>query len=84
MAVSEICEAQLALRLGRNVLRFLQLQSPEADSTPDAPEGFPIEIADTIFRLLDICHCLGIDIDSAARAKMMYNFTNPGKRGRLF
>lgn len=47
-------------------------------------EGVPIELADTIIRILDICAYYEIDIDSAVKDKMEYNksrsFRHGGKR----
>jgi hypothetical protein len=45
------------------------------------PEGFPIEIADTIIRILDLCAAMGIDIDAAVKEKMDYNKTRPYRHG---
>lgn len=48
------------------------------------PEGIPIELADVIIRVLDICAHHEIDIDHAVALKMAYNRTrtyrNGGKR----
>jgi hypothetical protein len=46
------------------------------------PEGFPIELADAIIRILDTCAARGIDIDEAVRIKMAYNTTRPYKHGK--
>lgn len=45
------------------------------------PEGIPIELADTIIRILDYCGKEGIDIDAAINIKMDYNKTRPYRHG---
>lgn len=50
-------------------------------SKPDKPEGFPIELADVIIRILDTCEAYGIDIEDAIARKMLYNETRPFKHG---
>ena len=45
------------------------------------PEGFPVEIADALIRLLDICDAFSIDIDRAVDLKHEYNKTRPYRHG---
>src|SRR5574343_1864237 len=45
------------------------------------PEGVPIELADAIIQILDICAHFGIDIDAAVAAKIGYNATRPYRHG---
>lgn len=45
------------------------------------PEGFPIEIADALIRILDLCGALGIDIQAAVDQKHAYNATRPHRHG---
>lgn len=45
------------------------------------PEGVPIELADVIIRVLDMCAAYMIDIDAAVAQKMAYNRTRPFKHG---
>lgn len=45
------------------------------------PEGIPIELADTIIRILDTCGAYTIDIDAAVRMKMRYNEGRPYRHG---
>ena len=45
------------------------------------PEGFPIEIADTIIRIFDLCGYLDIDLEEAIRLKMEYNKTRSYRHG---
>ncbi len=46
------------------------------------PEGFPIEMADAMIRILDTCHHLGIDIEEAIAIKAMYNKSRPYRHGK--
>jgi NTP pyrophosphatase (non-canonical NTP hydrolase) len=39
------------------------------------PEGVPVEIADAIIRLADICGALGYDIEDVIQRKMAFNAT---------
>jgi hypothetical protein len=48
------------------------------------PEGFPIEVADAIMRLTDICYSLQIDLQTALDIKMDYNTQRPTGHGRKF
>lgn len=48
---------------------------------PNKPEGIPIEMADIIIRILDMCIYYGIDIDEAVQVKMNYNATRPYRNG---
>jgi NTP pyrophosphatase (non-canonical NTP hydrolase) len=50
-------------------------------ANPTKPLGFPIELADTIIRILHIAAHFGIDIESAIRSKMAYNETRPRRHG---
>jgi len=45
------------------------------------PEGFGIELADAIIRLLDVAEHLGIDMQDAVILKHNYNLTRPYKHG---
>ena len=45
------------------------------------PEGIPIELADVVIRIFDICGLYGIDLEKAINLKMEYNETRPQKHG---
>lgn len=47
----------------------------------EKPEGFPIEIADAVIRLLDTCEQLGIDLEKAMEIKTAFNETRPHRHG---
>lgn len=47
----------------------------------DKPEGVPIELADAIIRILDLCSHYGINIEQAVREKIEYNKTREYKHG---
>ena len=46
------------------------------------PEGVPVELADTLIRILDFCGAWNIDIQGIVAAKMAYNSTRPPKHGK--
>lgn len=71
---SEISEALEEIRAGRNPQ--LWLMSPTGK-----PEGFPIELADAVIRILDLCGSLDIDLEGAIREKHEYNKTRPHRHG---
>lgn len=45
------------------------------------PCGVPIELADLIIRVADMCEHYGIDIEAAIAEKMEYNKTRPARHG---
>lgn len=49
--------------------------------TSGKPDGFAIEIADTIIRIADLCGYLGIDLEEAIRIKTEYNKTRANRHG---
>ena len=59
LAISEICEAQDELRDGRDITEVYYVSEGSVKSKLNTkngkPCGFPVEIADAIIRLLDIC-----------------------------
>ena len=76
LIISEICEAQETIRSGH---------LPTAVWYENAkPEGFGVELADALIRILDTCEALDIDIESLVMEKMNYNKTRPNKHGKKF
>ena len=51
------------------------------DDFPKKPEGFPIEIADVLIRVFDLCGYLDIDIEEAIALKMKYNESRSYRHG---
>ena len=45
------------------------------------PEGIPIELADVVIRIMDMCEHYGIDLEAAILEKHKYNQTRPYKHG---
>lgn len=48
------------------------------------PEGVPVELADTVIRILDICETFGIDLEHEILMKMEYNRTRKQRHGGKF
>lgn len=45
------------------------------------PEGMPVELADVLIRIADMCGALGIDLEAAVAEKMAYNATRAYRHG---
>lgn len=48
---------------------------------PAMPAGIPVELADCIIRIFDLCGFYGIDLESAIEEKMQYNQSRPCRHG---
>ena len=51
------------------------------DSNSEKPLGIPIELADVVIRVFDVCGKYKIDLEKAIRIKMEYNSKRPFKHG---
>ena len=74
LAVTELAEAAEEVRAG---VRLDWVRR----SITNKPEGFPVEIADCIIRLLDMCEYLGVDMEVVMEEKHRYNQTRPYRHG---
>ena len=72
---SEVSEALEEWRSGRELTGVYY--NPESD----APQGFPIELADVLIRVADICEAWDIDLNEAVQIKSRYNATRPRRHG---
>ena len=45
------------------------------------PTGVPVELADLVIRVADLCEYFNIDLEAAIRMKMEYNKTRPNRHG---
>jgi NTP pyrophosphatase (non-canonical NTP hydrolase) len=71
---SEISEALEEWRDGRPLTEIYTDEKGK-------PCGFPIELADTVIRIVDLCEAKGIDLEAAMRVKQAYNETRPNRHG---
>lgn len=63
--------------------RFLRKDGSEAkDVIVQKPEGFPVELADVVIRVLDLAGWLGIDLGAVIDLKVVYNKTRPHLHGK--
>jgi NTP pyrophosphatase (non-canonical NTP hydrolase) len=67
---SELSEALEEYRSGRD---FNEIRYPNGQK----PEGIPIELADVMIRVMDMCGHYGIDLESAILEKHTFNKTRP-------
>lgn len=47
----------------------------------DKPEGFVVELADCVIRIMDTCEALGLDLQAAMGEKAAYNKTRTHRHG---
>lgn len=76
LAVGELAEAQEELRAGHSYAEIYEKDGK--------PEGFAVEIADAVYRLLHLAAALGIDIGLVLLQKHEFNLTRPHKHGKQF
>ncbi|GAB63082.1 MAG: hypothetical protein DWB56_06825 [Candidatus Jettenia sp.] len=53
----------------------------ETRNDNDKPEGFAVELADCIIRILDMCEHLEINLQEALEKKIEHNKTRPYRHG---
>lgn len=70
---SEISEALEEYRKGYAAVTY--------NGEGNKPEGMPVELADAVIRIMDLCEYLSIDLAAAIKAKMAYNETRPYRHG---
>lgn len=81
---SEVSEALEALRDSPNAPRHLGMPADLAAfavAPSGKPEGFEVELADAVIRILDLAESLGLDIESAMKWKHEYNASRPHRHG---
>lgn len=91
-----LCHSELseALEEYRNCRKVREIYHPHEDdhyeqigNTPvlvsgsNKPEGIPIELADVVIRIMDMCERYGIDLEAAIIEKHKFNKTRSYKHG---
>lgn len=77
LAVSELAEALEEIRT--HGATFAAISTIRLEN--GKPEGYVVEIADAVIRLLEMCRGQGLDLESAIKVKMEYNLTRPKMHG---
>lgn len=54
---------------------------PETTFISTKPEGWAVELADAIIRILDVCAYYQVDLEPIINRKMAYNRTRPYRHG---
>lgn len=78
LTVTEIAEATEELRNGHSPCEMYYSVDNEGK---DKPEGFAIELADAVIRIIHLCGLLHIDLPLAIKHKMAYNESRPYRYG---
>ena len=73
---SELSEALEEVRAGH--------KPDEIYEVDGKPEGMPIELADAVIRIADLCGYYKIDLADAIYEKLNYNARRPIKHGKQF
>jgi len=76
---SELSEALEEHRNGHDLTEVYY--HPEDLGQVKKPEGVPIELADILIRIADVCKTHGIDLEKALRMKLEYNKSRPYLHG---
>ena len=89
LAVGELVEAQNELRAGHVPAEVYYKtypfhNQPGLDHHGDKPEGFGIELADAVIRIMDISESVGVDLEACIELKHAYNETREHKHGKNF
>lgn len=79
LVVAELSEAMEEFRKNTPLAEVYYRDS--SDSAVLKPEGIPIELADAVIRILDLCEANGIDIVEAINVKLAYNATRSYRHG---
>lgn len=74
LIVSELSEALEEMRVDPQRIR-------EVHYAVKKPEGFGVELADAVIRIMDLCGALDIDIESLISIKHAYNETRSRRHG---
>lgn len=77
LVISEITEAQEELRNGKAVDEKYYREDGK-------PEGFLVELADAVIRIMHMCGKYKLPLGAAIIEKMMFNNTRPFKHGKEF
>lgn len=77
LVTTEIAEAAEEVRMP-----YFDPKETVRYSSEGKPEGFPIELADAVIRIFDLCGRLGIDLEGAIATKHAYNATRSFKHGK--
>jgi|ERR1700677_1956845 len=89
MTVTELAEAVEELRTNkpmvyynlRNITGSTITTDPKHPDANPKPEGFAVELADAVIRLLDLAQYKGIDLEKVIADKLDYNLTRGYRHG---
>ncbi len=78
LVVSEVSEALEELRVWGSAM---DMRDRDEQNNPCKPEGFEVELADAVIRLLDMSEALGLDLERAMEIKHAYNRSRGHRHG---
>lgn len=66
---------------GYNIDKTVNITQNVSSNNCTKPEGIPMELADVIIRIMDMCEHYGVDLEAAILEKHEYNKTRQYKHG---
>jgi NTP pyrophosphatase (non-canonical NTP hydrolase) len=60
----------------------IRKDKPEFYMEEEKPEGWGVELADCVIRIMDLCEYHNVNLEFLISAKMRYNETRPYKHGK--
>jgi NTP pyrophosphatase (non-canonical NTP hydrolase) len=82
MVITEVCEAIDELRNSGHAHYYANVVSADGFNTPASkPEGYGVEVADAVIRLLDFAAYKEIDLEKLIDEKLKYNLTRGHRHG---
>lgn len=76
------CIALMHCELSEAIEELRKNEAPAMYWEGEKPEGWAVELADCVIRIMDACEHYGVNLEDLITMKMRYNETRPYKHGK--